>query len=164
MSKSNMIGIISDTHDNMDSLRKAVDKFNEADCSLVIHAGDFISPFTAQEFMRLKGDFIGVFGNNDGEKKGLKENYVKIGEIHKGPYKFKYHGKRFVVMHKPKKVDKYLKKDSIDVIIYGHLHKIDIRPGKPMVINPGECGSWLTDKSTIVLLDVSTMNYELVEL
>jgi len=54
--------------------------------------------------------------------------------------------------------------EDIDFIVYGHLHKIDIRYGKPLVINPGECCSWLTGRSTVVLLDISDMNAELIDL
>jgi len=45
-------GIISDTHDNMMTLKKAVDYFNDRNVLHVIHAGDFTSPFT---FRVLKG-------------------------------------------------------------------------------------------------------------
>ena len=67
-------------------------------------------------------------------------------------------------MHEPDYLEKYLAQDNIDVIVYGHLHEIDIRPGKPLVINPGESCSWLTERSTIVLLDLATMKTELVDL
>ena len=66
-------------------------------------------------------------------------------------------------MHAPDFLDEYLAHDDIDVIIYGHLHEIDIRQGKSLVINPGECCSWLTGRSTIVILDVSNMNTQLVD-
>ncbi len=48
-----MIGIMSDSHDNLDAIRKAVKIFNNEDLDLVIHAGDLISPFTALEFRKL---------------------------------------------------------------------------------------------------------------
>lgn len=164
MVKKNIVGIISDTHDHRDCIRKAVALFNKDGCSLVIHAGDFIAPFTIKEFEKLNCPFIGVFGNNDGEIKGLAEQYSKIGTIYKGPCEFEHCGKRFVVMHKPKKIKKYLPRDDIDVIIYGHLHKIDIRLGKPLVINPGECCLWLEERATVVILDVETMDVKLLDL
>jgi predicted phosphodiesterase len=43
----NMIGIMSDSHDNVDAIRKAVRLFNTKDLDITIHAGDLISPFTA---------------------------------------------------------------------------------------------------------------------
>ncbi len=41
-----MIGIVSDSHDNVPMLQRAVEYFNHAGCELVIHAGDIISPFS----------------------------------------------------------------------------------------------------------------------
>jgi len=163
MLKDNLVGIISDTHDNRSSIKKAVNVFNKAGCSLIVHAGDYIAPFTIREFEKLEGRFIGVFGNNDGEIKGLKKKFSRIGALHKPPYKFTHYDKHFVIMHAPDFLDTYLSDDDQDVIVYGHLHKIDIRHGKPLVINPGECCSWLTGRSTIVILDLSNMNTKLVD-
>jgi hypothetical protein len=42
--KNSLTGIISDSHDNRNNIRKAVDIFNQKDVCLVIHAGDFIAP------------------------------------------------------------------------------------------------------------------------
>ena len=164
MLKDNLVGIISDTHDNRSSIKKAVSTFNKAGCSLIVHAGDYVAPFTFREFVKLEGRFVGVFGNNDGEIKGLKKQFSQIGSLRKPPYEFTHYDKRFVVMHAPDYLDDYLAYDDIDIIVYGHLHKIDIRTGKPLVINPGECCSWLTGRSTVVILDVSNMEAKLVEL
>jgi predicted phosphodiesterase len=38
-----MIGILSDTHDNLTRVREAVRLFNDAGCDLVVHARDFIA-------------------------------------------------------------------------------------------------------------------------
>ncbi|MFC1490513.1 metallophosphoesterase [Candidatus Latescibacterota bacterium] len=164
MLKDNLVGIISDTHDNKYSIHRAVENFNEKGCSLIIHAGDFVAPFTIREFERLDGEFLGVFGNNDGEIKGLKEQFSHIGALYNPPYEFTYLDKKFAVMHAPKYLDQYIADESMDVVIYGHLHKVDIRPGKPLVINPGECCSWLTGHSTIVILDLNNMTTELIDL
>jgi predicted phosphodiesterase len=44
-----MIGILSDTHDNLNAIRRAVSFFRDAGCRLIIHAGDFVAPFAAKE-------------------------------------------------------------------------------------------------------------------
>ena len=164
MLKDNIVGIISDSHDDREKIHKAVSIFNDATCSLVIHAGDFVAPFTIREFDKLTSKFIGVFGNNDGEIKGLTAQFSKIGSLHKPPYEFEHYGKRFMVMHEPVYLDRNKGRDDLDVIIYGHLHEIDIRPGKPLIINPGESCSWLTGRPTVVLLDLNTMSTELIDL
>jgi hypothetical protein len=43
------IGILADTHDNIDNVRKAIRRFKE-NVELIIHAGDFIFPGIIDEF------------------------------------------------------------------------------------------------------------------
>ena len=75
------IAIISDTHDNLPNIRKAVEIINDKDIDLVIHAGDYVSPFTAKEFKKLNCEMIGVFGNNDGDKAMLLRKFEGVAEI-----------------------------------------------------------------------------------
>jgi len=58
-----MIGLMSDSHDNLIAINKAISLFNQVDCSLVIHAGDIIAPFAARELRKLKCPVKAVFGN-----------------------------------------------------------------------------------------------------
>ena len=48
-----MIGIMSDSHDNLDAVNIAVQIFNSHECRLVIHAGDFVAPFSARATVAL---------------------------------------------------------------------------------------------------------------
>jgi len=69
------------------------------------------------------------------------------------------------MMHKEKLIDALAESQKYDVIIYGHTHRTDLRKiGKTLIINPGECGGWLTGKSTIALLDLKTLEANIVEL
>ncbi len=80
-----MIGIMADSHDNLTAVRLAVRLFNDAKCDLVIHAGDFVAPFAALELHNLSCPVKAVFGNCDGEKKGLTAAFEGMGEIARGP-------------------------------------------------------------------------------
>jgi uncharacterized protein len=73
------IGIISDTHDDLSSLRNAIESFNERRVECVIHAGDYVFPGVVKQFKNLNGKLVGVFGNNDGERLGLSTNFKEIG-------------------------------------------------------------------------------------
>ena len=64
------IGVLSDSHDNVPMVKKAVELFNSEGVELVIHAGDFIAPFVVAAMGDLKCRVVGVFGNNDGERIG----------------------------------------------------------------------------------------------
>ena len=85
-----MIGIMSDSHDNLDAIKLAVELFNKLRCELVIHAGDFIAPFAAHELSKLNCPVKAVFGNCDGEKKGLEKAFQSIGEIKEAPFIFNH--------------------------------------------------------------------------
>ena len=164
MSKGDIVGIIADSHDNRRAITKAVEVFNQRGVGMVFHAGDLISPFTADDFSRLKAKMMIVFGNNDGERIGLHHTFSKLSTIGKGPKKYEYHGKRFILMHEPACVDEMSTSHQADVIIYGHTHEIDIRRGETLIINPGEAGGWVTGRATVALLDLTTMDVEIEEL
>ena len=78
--------------------------------------------------------------------------------------KIEVDGKKIAVTHYPEPAETLAGSGAYDVVIYGHTHRAEIRGSKPLVINPGECGGWLEGKSTIVILDLSAMEAELIEL
>ncbi len=158
------LGIISDTHDNMPMIAKAVAVFNAEKVDLVIHAGDFISPITANELQKLTAPLIGVFGNNDGERLYLIKRFKEIGKIYPDYHEFECAGKRCVVMHEPKFIDALVKSGAYALVIYGHTHAIDIRNGETVVVNPGEACGWITGRATVVILDSDTMTPRLIDL
>ncbi len=160
------IGVIADTHDNMPKIAQAVELFNREGVELVLHAGDYISPITANEFKKLKAKLIGVFGNNDGEKLFLIKRYQGegIGELHEDYHELELEGRKIVLMHQPKFLEALIASRQYDVIIYGHTHEVDLREGPPLVLNPGEAGGWLTGRATVALLDLKTLKAEIIEL
>ena len=161
------IGVIADSHENMDLIRKAVDVFNEQEVDLVCHCGDVISPITAKEFANLEASFVGVFGNNDGERHFLRKKFKEIGSFHEEPYEFKVDEKVIQLMHRPLNIDALVDAGRIDFVFYGNTHSVDIRQDtKPVVVNPGESGAWLTGKGTVAIVDTEKKEepVELIEL
>ena len=159
------IGIISDTHDNLPQIRKAVEVFNREKVDLVLHAGDFVSPFTALEFKLLNCPFTGIFGNNDGDKLYLQEKFKGIGELCPEPYQVNINQKIIIMLHKDGLIDALAESQKYEVIIYGHTHQTDLRKiRKTLIINPGECGGWLSGKSTIALLDLENSEAKIINL
>ena len=63
-----LIGILSDTHDNVPKTRAAVKRLNTEGVACVLHAGDFIAPFIIDTLKDLAAPMTGVFGNNDGDR------------------------------------------------------------------------------------------------
>ena len=157
------IGILSDSHDNVPMIRKAVAIFNERKAGFVIHAGDYVAPFAIDPLGDLGCQYVGVFGNNDGEKLGLSKRAE--GKINVPPYSMELDGKKILVLHEQGELAALIKSQVYDIIVYGHTHESVVeKQGRTLVINPGECGGWLTGKSTIALADTDQMTAELVEL
>jgi len=156
------LGILSDSHDRLPVLERIVARFNEESVDLVLHAGDFVSPFTAVPLSKLRAPLVGVFGNNDGDRLYLTERFAAIGTLHAGYHLFEVDGRRAVLMHEPKSIDALVASGHLDLIVYGHTHEVDVRPGIPAVVNPGEAGGWLTGRSTAVLFDTQTMTGEVI--
>jgi putative phosphoesterase len=158
-----LIGIISDTHDNQDKTREAIELFNSKGVEYVIHAGDYTSPFTLKLFKELNCKYVGVFGNNDGDKILLLER--SEGNIHYQPYIFTLQNRKIVVLHEHQLVDALADSGHFDLIIYGHTHVPDVRKVKnTLVVNPGEAGKWLYGKSTVAVADLEKMEAEIIEL
>jgi len=44
-----IIGLMSDSHDNLPKIKQAVEFFNKKKVKLVLHAGDFVAPFVVRE-------------------------------------------------------------------------------------------------------------------
>ncbi|NYB51797.1 MAG: metallophosphoesterase [Methanobacteriaceae archaeon] len=160
-----MIGLMSDSHDHMDAIRRAVKVFNRTGVDLVIHAGDLISPFTANEFKNLQSPLEAIYGNNDGERRGLQLAFQELCVLEDFK-ELEVNGKKMALIHGTTEavVDALKYSGKYHVVIRGHTHKMDIREGKTMVINPGETCGYLSGKKTVVLLDEEDLSWEVVNL
>jgi len=156
------IGIISDTHDRLPFIEKAVRKMNEEEVELVLHAGDYSAPFVTSRFKPLKAKMIGVFGNNDAEKDLLRRKFNDIGVEIRGKFaEIQADGLKIALLHgeEAELLNSLVNTKSYNVVVYGHTHQSEIkRKNGVLVINPGEVCGYLSGKATIGLLDTSTMN------
>jgi len=164
--KVKKLGVIADSHDNMDLLDDAVDLFMDEDVDLVLHAGDFISPLTAGPLSGLEAELIGVFGNNDGDRLFLRRRFEEegVGRIERGPHRLELGGRTVLLMHEPRLLEVMESSPVPDLIVYGHTHEVDVRGGQPLVVNPGEVGGWMTGRSTVGLVDLEEMEAEIREI
>ncbi|MDD5292040.1 MAG: metallophosphoesterase [Candidatus Omnitrophica bacterium] len=147
-----ILGIISDSHDNLPKLKKAIALFNKKNTSLVLHAGDYVAPFAVNMIEdNLKCEYAGVFGNNDGEKEGLTDK--SKGKIKSHRLELEKFGRKILLIHDIS--DREIDFSKYDIVIYGHSHKPSMeKRNNCWVINPGECGGWLSGKSSVVTLDL----------
>lgn len=131
------IGIISDTHDNLDTAREAV-SFLEERADKVIHCGDIVSPFTAELF-DADFDFYYVKGNNDGEW-SLKEAVNEFGEFLGEQEELELGGQKFGIYHGTEEgiVESMVNSGKYDYVVRGHTHEKKLEEvGDTVEINPG---------------------------
>lgn len=161
------IGLISDTHDNIQNIRKAVRKFNDKHVDVVIHAGDFVNPIAVESLAGVT--LVGVLGNNDTDIVGLTSIFDKIHAELKGEiFEKVYDRMRFAVYHgiSLAKKEQLIKSGKYDVFIYGHTHRKDNRYiGTTRVINPGTAKGWFFGLfATIAVFDTSSRKLEFINL
>jgi putative phosphoesterase len=154
------IGIVSDSHDNVPLIDAAVAAFRDKGAEVLIHAGDFVAPFAVKRFLKLGVPIIAVFGNCDGEHKVIGELLPDAGS---GARRETLGGRSVIVVHSLEWLGEDEHADA-DVIVCGHTHKPELSGYGPIVINPGECGGWVTGRCTAAFLDTETMEPELFEL
>lgn len=158
------IGVMADSHDNVPLIRQAVRLFNEEQVGLVIHAGDFVSPFAVAPLKRLTCRVVAVFGNNDGERIGLANQFVGIGEVYPNLGTATAAGRRIAVVHYPELAQQLARSGDYDLVVFGHTHEIEERVEKGLLLNPGEVGGWLTGRCTTALVDLETLKVEIRDL
>ena len=150
---------MSDSHDNMLRISQAVELFNREDVDLVLHAGDFTSAATAEEFKKLKAKLIGVLGNGEEDRLLMCRSFAGFGQIYRGFHEMEIGGRKVALMHQLKSLRVPTGREY-DVIIYGHTHHLHIDQGPPLVVNPGESSGRLGDMSTVVIIDLETLAAE----
>ncbi|MCK4910591.1 MAG: metallophosphoesterase [Thermodesulfovibrionales bacterium] len=156
-----IIGIMSDSHDDMQRLEAAVEFFNSKGVSQVVHAGDLVSPFTFEILEKLKCPFSGIFGNNDGDKLLLFQK--SDGSVQPQPMPIRLGEREAMVVHEPQSVEALAKSGEFDIVIYGHTHVPEIRKvGETIVINPGKVARLHKGESTIALLDTEKLEAEII--
>lgn len=158
-----LIAIISDSHDDMQQLAKAVSLINQRKAAHAIHAGDLCSPFTFEVLDDLECKLTAIFGNNDGDHILLNEK--SGGRIFTQPHMLELGGKFIALVHEPPAVEALALSGKYDLVVHGHTHIPSIKTeGRALVINPGKLARLHKGKSTMVFLDLSRMEAETVEL
>jgi len=149
-------------------IERAVEKANAQNAELLLHAGDFISPFTASKFKNFKAKKIGVFGNNDGDKNLLLKKYSEIGFEIRGKFaEINVDNLRIALLHgdETELLNSLINCGGYDIVIHGHTHEAKVyKVNKTLVLNPGETCGYLTGKATAALLNTKTMRVEIIEL
>ncbi len=156
------IGLLADTHDRVPAITNLLEKLSDKGVSIVMHAGDYCSPFSLAPYHERGMALLGVFGRNDGDRESLAA-YAARGmgtEIYESPHSFEVGGKRILLVHDLAEVSSR-SIESHDYVIHGSSHlQVQKTVGKTLIINPGEACGWIHGKCTAAILDLDTGEVE----
>ncbi len=148
------IGVVSDTHDRLDTVAEAVRLLIEQDVELILHCGDIESPETVRVFKPIPTHF--VFGNWDKDKPKLITAIREIGGTHSESFgALELLGKRvaWVHSHERQQLRQLENADFFDYVFYGHTHvREQHRTGRTLVANPGAL--FRANPKTCIVLDL----------
>lgn len=161
------IGLLSDTHDRVPAVRALLQQMVDGGVSLVMHAGDYCSPFTLQPFQDLSLPLLGVFGRNDGDHDALiaaANSGFGAAELYESPHSFDLGGKAVLLIHDLADVHQR-SIDEHQVVVHGFTHVSEMKSrGETLIVNPGEGCGWLHGAPTGAILDLETGSVEFLKL
>ncbi len=165
------IGILSDTHDCLEMVDAAVKQLNGERVDLVLHAGDYVSPFVIPpRLANLQSPMIGVLGNNDGDHRLLSARFAEHDRLSLRGGTFAAvtaGGMTMGLLHGDDRelLQALIGRKAFDVVVHGHTHQAQVRTlCGTLVVNPGEACGYLTGRPTVAVLDTGTRNVELLSL
>lgn len=159
-----LIGVVSDTHNNLRNVRRIVELFNAAGVERVVHTGDITQPKTIDAFSALDAPLFGVFGNNDQGELALLEAVVRQYGFHfvQPPLALDWAGRRIVVVHSPEELS-LVDRDEFDVVLHGHTHRQTIEyDAACLTFNPGECAGMMEGANAIGILDLLALSAQVI--
>lgn len=154
------LGIISDTHDNLEAIDWAFDVFKEENVELIVHCGDWVSTETLRIFgQKAKESQIpvkGVLGNNETEE--TQEEIRSIIESDEYPIEmsddlysltFELGNLDFAICHgnDGALLESLVVSSEFDVVFRGHTHSPSERKeGETLIVNPGTLAKYTLGK------------------
>lgn len=156
------IGVVSDTHNNLKNVRRIVEIFNDQAVDRVIHTGDISQAKTLDIFASLNAPLFGVFGNNDQEREDLERAIARYGfTFQDPPLLLNWSTRAIIVVHDPLEFDGHLKQQ--DLALHGHTHRYRLEQESAQTIfNPGECAGMVQGRNAVGVVDLVTMQCQLV--
>ena len=160
-------GLLSDTHNNVTNLNKALAVFRQEGIRLLIHCGDM----TDLSVVEALNDFqlIYVFGNVDGRPESIRRRLLAFNQDNfAGPaYMGSLGTARIAVTHGhwPGRVNELARSDQYDYIFHGHTHRRrDELIGQTRVINPGALGGKHYESRSVAILNILTGQLQFIDI
>ena len=156
-----LVGVISDTHDQVRRTKRAVAALKAAGAKALFHCGDITVAEVVFECFNIPGYF--VFGNCDFDREGLRRAINSIGGscLERGDI-VTLAGRRIGITHGDSERELHrLAGSQPDYLLSGHTHRMnDQQKGPTRHINPGalhRASMW-----TVALLDLASDRLKMV--
>lgn len=153
------IAILSDTHNHLENLQKALQIIRDENIETVIHCGDvtstetlaFLSPFRV----------ILTFGNGDFSSGEMRNTLLRLNpESYAGAmFEGEIDGMKIAVIHghHPSQFQNLVNGQQFDWVFFGHSHRREDRlQGRTRLINPGALGGLRKEERSFCILDTET--------
>jgi len=136
-----LIAVISDTHDHLGNLDRAMAQILERSPALCFHCGDLCSPFVVEHLAQFHGPVHVVFGNNEGDRYTIQTvvggfpnitlhgemGFVKTGHV------------EIAFTHRPEFARGLASTGRYRAVFYGHTHRRKTETvNGTWLVNPGE--------------------------
>ena len=158
-----MICILSDTHDRIALIRRALFLVTALSPDLVIHCGDITEASTLEEFAGLPMRF--VFGNCDHGRRELNRCAHRFGFDEIAPtLELEWQGRQLFASHgfEGAVLREAVRSQRFDYVFHGHTHeRRDETIGRTRVINPGALHA--ASPPGFAALDLETGRLEFVD-
>jgi putative phosphoesterase len=152
------IAVISDTHDHLQNLEKAVKRINRHAVETLVHCGDLCSPFVIDRLASFKGRVHVVFGNNEGDRytiEKISRRFPNI-EIHGEVGFIETEDGEIAFTHRPEFARGLASTGKYVAVFYGHTHvRKSERVNGTWLVNPGELMG-LIERPGWILFDLAT--------
>ncbi len=158
------IGVVGDTHDRMTHVERIVALLRDASVDALVHTGDITRPDVLDRLAVLGVPMAGVYGNNDRHTRGaLRDHAERVGmRLVDPPLRLEWAARRILVVHDPEALPESLPA-PVDLVLHGHTHRHrhETRDGT-LFFNPGECAGWMAGRNAVGVVDLPTLQAELL--
>ena len=155
-----LVGVVSDTHNNLKNIEQIISLFNNEEIALVIHTGDITNSKSLEKFSTLNTALIGVYGNNDRNEVGLEDIAIQNNFLFQEPPSLiTLCDKNIAIFHEPDVISNFLSENKdIDIVIHGHTHRYRHElVNDVLLFNPGESAGMQKGKNAIGILNLNSL-------
>ena len=161
-----LIGILSDTHNNVEHTQVALQTFRERGITRLIHCGDITTPEIVYLFSGW--DVIFVWGNGDHDEEGLTAAAQAIGAPPPKPvHTLEVDGVKIAATHghRSRVLAELIADGRYAYVCHGHTHlrKDEVRPPfNVRVVNPGALGGVKLQSRSVCVLNTDAAQVEFI--